>query len=153
MSPIPFLPVGAFAAGLVATLVLAAHLTPATWWRRPNARALAVLGGGTIALGSAMLWLFEPAAPARATPLQASARQLAVEPRQGGVYFVWDDLNLRESRSVDARRVAVVPSGAQVTATGRSVGDWWELNARIQGKPVRGWASSLWLRRLDEARR
>lgn len=153
MPAIPYLAIGAFAAGLVATLVLAAFFTPRTWWRRANARALAVLAGGTVTLGSALLWLLQPAAQAQAAPLAAHVEPAAGPPRPGTVYRAWDALNLRESRSVDARRVGVVPAGAPVTATGRSVGDWWEVSARIDKHPVRGWASSLWLRRSDEARK
>jgi hypothetical protein len=153
MSAIPFLAVGAFAAGLIATLVLAAYFTPRTWWRRANARALAVLAVGTFALGSVLLSLFEPSTAAHAAPLAARVQPAPGDPREGGVYLVWDDLNLRESRSVGARRMGVVRSGAAVTATGRREGDWWEVSARIDGLPVRGWASSLWLRRPDEARR
>lgn len=153
MPGIPLIAIGSYAAGLAATLVLAAWLTPRTWWRRANVRALSVLAGGTFALGSALLWLVEPAAPAHAAPLRARAPQPVGEPRAGRVYLAWDDLNLRESRSVNARRLAVVPKGAPVTATGNSVGDWWELSARVDGRLVSGWASSLWLRRPDEARR
>jgi hypothetical protein len=151
MTAIPYLAIGAFAAGLLATLVLAAFFTPRTWWRRANARAFAVLAGGTVVLGSTLLWLLPPATPAQAAPLAAQLEPQAGEPRAGKVYLVWDALNLRESRSVGARRVGVVPVGAAVTTTGRSVGDWWEVSARIDGQPVRGWASSLWLRRPDEA--
>lgn len=153
MPAIPYLAIGAFAVGLVVTLVLAAFLTPRTWWRRANARAFAVLAGGTVALGSALLWLLQPAATAQAAPLAAHVQPVADEPGAGAVYRVWDALNLRESRSVGARRVGVVPAGAAVTTTGRSVGDWWEVSARIDNRPVRGWASSLWLRRTDEARK
>jgi hypothetical protein len=153
MSAIPYLAIGAFAVGLVVTLVLAAFLTPRTWWRRANARAFAVLAGGTLALGSALLWLLEPAAPAQAAPLAALVQPPATQPNAGAVYLVWDALNLRESRSVGARRLGVVPPGAAVTATGRSTGDWWEVSAHINGQPVRGWTSSLWLRRPDEARK
>jgi hypothetical protein len=153
MSAIPYTAIGAFAAGFVATLVLAAFFTPRTWWRRANARACAVLAGGTVALGSAMLWLLQPATPAQAAPLASRVQPALSEPRAGKAYVVWDALNLRESRSVGARRVGVVPAGAAVTTTGNSAGDWWEVSARVNGQPVRGWASSLWLRRPDEARK
>jgi hypothetical protein len=53
---------------------------------------------------------------------------------------------------VFARRVAVVPIGASVTATGERKGDWWQVSARVDGREVRGWVSSLWLRRPEEAR-
>jgi hypothetical protein len=32
----------------------------------------------------------------------------------------------------------------------RAHGDWWQVKASVDGKPVSGWASSLWLRRADE---
>ncbi|MDB5754006.1 MAG: bacterial domain protein, partial [Massilia sp.] len=49
--------IGAFAVGLALTLVLAAFLTPAHWWRRPNLRALAILAAGTWGIGSLLLGL------------------------------------------------------------------------------------------------
>ncbi|MGZ5198500.1 MAG: SH3 domain-containing protein [Telluria sp.] len=144
----------AYGAGLIATLVLAAFLTPRNWWRRANARALAVLAGGTLVMGSALAWLFAPPASAQAAALAAPpAVPLGDAPEPGARYRVFDDLNLRGSRSVGARRLGVVPAGAIVTATGEQAGDWWEITARVDGDPVRGWASSLWLRRLDEKRR
>jgi hypothetical protein len=144
----------AYGAALIATLVLAAFLTPRSWWRRANARALAVLAGGTLVIGSGIAWLFVPTTPAEAAPLAAAPGVPQHDaPEPGARYRVFDDLNLRSSRSVGARRVGVVPAGAIVTATGEHAGDWWEISARVDGERVRGWASSLWLRRLDETRR
>jgi hypothetical protein len=37
-----------------------------------------------------------------------------------------------------------------VTATGTAEGDWWRVRARVDGRELEGWASSLWLRRADE---
>ena len=72
-------------------------------------------------------------------------------PGQATVRFrVADDLNLRAAGATSAARVAVVPAGAYVIASGAREGDWWELRATVDGKSVRGWASSLWLRRPDE---
>jgi hypothetical protein len=139
----------AFGAGLLATLVLAAGLTPRAWWRRPNACALAVLAGGTFAIGSALSWWFAPAALAArlaALPAEMLAPAAPAAPR----YRAYDDLNLRTGTGVSAQRVAVVPAGAPVTPTGARKGDWWEVSARVGGREVRGWASSLWLRREDE---
>jgi hypothetical protein len=140
----------AYAVGLVGTLVLAAFLTPRSWWRRANARALAVTAGGTLAIGSTLAWLFAPAAVAHPAPLAVVA-PLVDAPTAGAQYRVYDDLNLRSSRSVGAQRVGVIPTGATVTATGAHAGDWWEVAAVVRGRTVRGWASSLWLRRVDEA--
>jgi hypothetical protein len=148
--------VAAYGVGLVATLVLAAFVTPGRWWRRPNARALAVLAGGTLVIGSGLAWLFTPAATAQAAalaPAPAVPRHEPGLPEPGARYRVFDHLNLRSSRSVDGRRLGVVPAGAIVTATGEHAGDWWEICARVDGEPLCGWASSLWLRRLDEGRR
>jgi hypothetical protein len=39
-----------------------------------------------------------------------------------------------------------------VTATGERRGDWWLVSARVDGVQRRGWVSSLWLRRPEEAR-
>jgi hypothetical protein len=148
----------AYGAGLAVTLVLAAWLTPSSWWRRANLRALAVLGIGTAAIGGALAWLLVPAMPAQAALLDAAPLALTVAPQRldapppGTRFRAFDDLNLRASRSVGARRLGVVPAGAVVQATGRQDGDWWEVSARIEGRNVRGWASSLWLRRVDERR-
>ncbi|TFW31877.1 SH3 domain-containing protein [Massilia horti] len=146
--PAPIVTVAALCAGLVATLVLCAYLTPRAWWRRANARALAVLTVGTLCIGSALLWWFNPAANAQAAPHELAAEPLTEPVR----YRVYDDLNLRDGTGIGARRVAVVPAGAIVTASGVRKGDWWEVSARVDGREVRGWASSLWLRRLDERR-
>jgi hypothetical protein len=148
------------AGALVVTLVLAAFLTPRSWWRRANARALAVLAGGTALFGclfvlAAGAWPHRPPADpvALAMPLPlplavqvpAPAARLPVHD-----YRVFDDLNLRAASGTGAPRIAVVPDGATVTTTGRVDGDWWEVTARVNGRLVTGWASSLWLRRGDE---
>jgi hypothetical protein len=51
---------------------------------------------------------------------------------------------------VDAQRLAVVPEGASVIATGQRQGDWWQLRAMVGRQQVIGWSSSLWLRRTKE---
>ncbi len=145
--------VAAYAVGLAATLVLAAFLTPRDWWRRANLRAATVLAVGTVAIGATLAWLFVPAVPALARP---SAALAPVPPQRapapGARYRVHDHLNLRKARGVGSVRLAVVPAGATVVASGEHEGDWWEVSARIDGQEFRGWASSLWLRRIDEAR-
>jgi hypothetical protein len=73
-------------------------------------------------------------------------------PRAGARYRVVDDLNLREDHGVRAARMRVLPAGTVVSATGATDGDWWRVQARVDGAPVEGWASSLWLRRADEVR-
>ncbi|CUI09144.1 SH3 domain-containing protein [Massilia antarctica] len=140
-----YLTTGAYAAGLIATLVLAAWLTPARWWRRPNLRAASILVTGTWGLGALLLSLLPAVQPALAA---------AVPPIYAGVsYTVFDDLNLRADKGIGAPRIAVAPAGTVVTTTGLRDGDWWQVSARIGGKDVRGWSSSLWLRRAEEARR
>ena len=142
--------IGAFAIGLIVTLVLAAFLTPRSWWKRPNLRALAVLAAGSWGVGSLLLWL-APAPAMAATP--ATAGIAALRPAAltaGRTYRVFEDLNLRSASGTSARRLAVVPPGATVTATGAREGDWWEVSAKVSGKHVTGWVSSLWLRRSDE---
>jgi hypothetical protein len=134
------------AAGLLATLVLAAWLTPRAWWRRANVRALTVLATGTLAIGGALAWLAWP----------APAAQAALPPAillAGHSYRVYQDLNLRAASGVDSPRLAVVPAGASVTATGKRDGDWWQVSAQLEGRVVCGWASSLWLRRPGETAR
>ncbi|MCD2516466.1 SH3 domain-containing protein [Massilia sp. G4R7] len=138
----------AYGAALLATLCLAAWLTPRSWWRRANARALAVLAGGTLLIGTLLHALFAPMQQAKPAPLSAAQGQLPVP---GARYRAWDNLNLRSDVGVGSRRLAVLPAGAQVTASGRHQGDWWEVSATVEGRRHQGWASSLWLRRADEA--
>jgi hypothetical protein len=147
----------AYGLGLVLTLVLAAWLTPRRWWRRPTAGALALAGGGTLAFGALFALLFSTLLPA-AVPPAAAALPLAIAaplstrtmttPRTR--YRVVDDLNLRAAKATGAPRLAVLPAGTLVTPTGAFDGDWWQVRARIEGEDVEGWASSLWLRRIDE---
>jgi hypothetical protein len=150
--------IGAFVAGLALTLVLAAFLTPGSWWRRPNLRALAILAAGTWGIGSLLLWLAPApamamaAAPAAALATEGVAAILPASPMAGRSYNVFRDLNLRAASGTAARRVGVVPAGATVTASGARDGDWWEVSATVGGKQTSGWVSSLWLRRADEHR-
>lgn len=132
-------------AALLATLLLAARLTPQGWWRRPNARALAVLVLGTGAIGAMLWWI---AAPPPSAP--ARLERALDTPLAGRAYRVADALNLRAHKGVGARRVTVLPAGSVVTPTGMREGDWWQVSATVDGRPVEGWASSLWLRRADE---
>lgn len=139
--------IAAYGAGLLLTLCLAAWLTPRGWWRRPNARALAVLVCGTALLGGLLHAVLrpDPAPPA----LAHAARQEA--PVAGAHYRVREHLNLREDTGIHARRLAVVPAGTRVTVTGLRRGDWWQVSAVVDGRRLDGWASSLWLRRADES--
>jgi len=137
----------AYGAALLLTLCLAAWLTPRSWWRRANARALAVLAGGTLLIGTLLHTLFAPAQPAP----QIAAAAHGQLPVAGQRYRAWDNLNLRSSVGVGSQRLAVLPAGARVTASGRHQGDWWEVSALVNGRRQDGWASSLWLRRSDEA--
>lgn len=145
-----FAPWLAWCLAFALTLVLAAWCTPRAWWRRPNLRALGVLGGGTLALGLLFSALLPPAplAPVAARPAVVAS----IAPAPGARYRVVDDLNLREDRGVRAARMRVLPAGAVVSATGATDGDWWRVRARVDGRDVEGWASSLWLRRTDEGR-
>ena len=141
------------AAALVLTLVLAAFLTPRHWWRRANARALAVLAGGTALFGylfmlGASTWFPPPAPLALVASITPASIVAPIH-----TYRVFDDLNVRAASGTGAARIAVVPAGANVTTTGRRDGDWWEVTATVDGRPVTGWASSLWLRRADEVQR
>jgi len=144
----------AYALALVLTLCLCAWLTPRAWWRRPNARALGVLGVGTAAGGTLLLAMFGMPAPAPQPVRAAQAQQAAGTdvPVAGARYRVHDALNLRVAGGIGAERLLVVPAGARVEATGRRDGDWWQVRATVDGEAVEGWASSLWLRRADEGR-
>jgi len=142
----------AYGAALVLTLCLCAWRTPRAWWRRPNARALGVLGVGTAAGGTLLLAMFGTPAPAPQLVQAAQAQEVAGidVPVAGARYRVHDALNLRVAGGVGAERLLVVPAGARVEATGLRDGDWWQVRATVDGKAVEGWASSLWLRRADE---
>ena len=150
--------IGAFALGLALTLVLAAFLTPRGWWRRPNLRALAILAAGTWSLGSLILPLL-PLSPLLSmlspAPAPAMASMKASEPAPGAAaagrtYRVFEHLNLRAAGGTGTRRLVVVPPKTLVTTTGAREGDWWQVSARIEGRQMTGWVSSLWLRRADE---
>lgn len=147
-----YLVVAAFGAALVLTLILAALVTPRSWWRRPTLRTLALVAIGTWGLGTLMLGLVHTPAVAQPLALSApAAAPLAVRDALRELqYRVHDDLNLRAAKGVAAPRIAVVPAGALVTTTGVCDGDWWQVRARIDGKNVTGWSSSLWLRRAGE---
>jgi hypothetical protein len=158
--------VAAFAVGLVITLVLAAYLTPRSWWKRPNARALFIMVAGAWGFGSLILYATHK--PAVATALagadaNAASREQAAPQDNGSAtgitarlaaagqpFRVHRDLNLRTAPGVQAARVIVVPAGAIVTPTGQHDGDWWQISATIDGRAQTGWASSLWLRRSGE---
>lgn len=148
---------GAFAIGLLATLVLASLLTPRRWWRRANARALAILAGGSWGIGSLILWLAQgvaPSSPPSAAPMPLAQtpapRPAPAGPQPGQAYRVIEDLNLRNSATVGAPRIGVVPGGAVVHATGAHQGDWWQISTGAPETGQTGWASSLWLRRSGE---
>lgn len=150
MFNISYLALAAFGFGLLATLVLAAWLTPSHWWRQLNARALAIVGLGTWGIGTLVLWLAQAQSPAPVMTAMAAPVAVAA-PLAGRTYRVHEDLNLRAGKGTGARRIAVVPAGSVVTTTGAGDGDWWQVSTRLDGKEVRGWSSSLWLRRADEA--
>jgi hypothetical protein len=152
METVKLYPALAFAAGLAITLFLAAYLTPRSWWRRPNARALLIMVVGAWGLGSLILYAVH-GAPAVA-PAQAPAGTLAIAAEAGPIagqpFQVYRDLNLRVTAGVNSPRLVTVPAGATVTPTGMRSGDWWQIKASVAGRESTGWASSLWLRRSGE---
>lgn len=155
-----------YGAGLALTLVLAAYLTPARWWRRPTVRGVAITAGGTWACGSALALaaglapagLSAPAlarASAQAPAIAASATAGTASAASTAAPFrVHRSLNLRAGPDVGSARLAVVPAGAQLIPTGVRSGDWWQVRTGMNGQESRhavtGWVSSLWLRRLAE---
>ena len=141
----------AYGAALVLTLCACAWLTPRSWWRRPNARALGVLTLGTVVGGALLLALFGTKDSEPPSSQQAAAQSSSGDvPVAGARYRVRDARNLRVSGGIGAERLLVVPGGTRVIATGRRDGDWWQVRASLDGQDVEGWASSLWLRRADE---
>lgn len=144
-------PAAAYGLGLLLTLVLAGLLTPRRWWRRPTAGTAALVGGGTLAFGALFAGLLPAAARPVAVPVPLTASVPPAPIPETLRYRVIDDLNLRAARATGAPRLAVLPAGTLVTRTGAADGDWWRVRARLQGREVEGWASSLWLRRVDES--
>jgi hypothetical protein len=140
------------------TRALAGCLTPRRWWRRPTAGNVALVGGGTLAFGLLFALLLPfllpfllPAATPHAAPPAALMPALAPQPGTPALrYRVIDHLNLRTAKATGAPRLTVLPAGTLVTRTGAADGDWWQVRARLHGREVEGWASSLWLRRADE---
>ena len=82
---------GAYAISLALTLFLAAYLTPRSWWRRPNVRALLILCLGTWSLGSALLLL------EHSMPVSMRERLAGIAPSDG---------NDADSAAAQARRAA-----------------------------------------------
>jgi hypothetical protein len=155
MAAANLMPLLAYGAALALTLSLAAWCTPRAWWRRPNVRALAVVGAGTAGFGMLFSMLLVPAAAPAAAVRAAAPDALsapAAAPIPGTRYRVVDHLNLRQTHGVRATRLVVLPAGTVVATTGEVDGDWWQVRARVDGHAVEGWASSLWLRRADEGR-
>lgn len=155
--------IAAFGAGLIITLFLAAYLTPRSWWRRANARALFISTAGAWAFGSLILYATHAPAAAGKESSAMAASGTSAPPRNAndnataGIaataarpFRVHRDLNLRAAPGVQAARIAVVPAGAIVTPTGEHDGDWWQVKATVNGVEASGWASSLWLRRGGE---
>ena len=141
----------AYALAFALTLVLAAWFTPRHWWRRPTLRGGAVLAAGTLAIGSLLIALLGRPQPALAA-IPAATATAAASPEAGASYRVAEQLNLRAARGIHAERLAVLPAGSHVVASGAADGDWWQVRARVGGRELVGWTSSLWLRRRDEAR-
>jgi hypothetical protein len=160
MEAVKLYAVAAFAAGLIVTLFLAAYLTPRTWWRRPNTRALLIMVVGAWGFGSLILYATHGAASAQASPLIAATTPTAFtddsateswrSAAAGHPFLVHRDLNLRAAPGVHAARLAIVPAGAEATPTGMRNGDWWQIKTSVNGHENTGWVSSLWLRRSGE---
>ncbi|OON63313.1 SH3 domain-containing protein [Massilia sp. KIM] len=144
----------AFGAGLLLSLIACAYLTPRSWWRRPNLRALGLLAGGAVVLGWSLATLLEQPdqAPAGGPALALAPAAAVAPPSAGARYRTHDAVNLRSGTGTGSTRLAVLPAGSPVTVTGRREGDWWQVRAEIGGREWEGWASSLWLRRADEGR-
>src|SRR5206468_1235285 len=85
-------------------------------------------------------------------PLPAAALPAPVKktPAPGARYRVVEQLNLRTGSGVHAARLAVLPAGSRVVASGAVDGDWWQVRAIVDGRALTGWTSSLWLRQGGE---
>jgi hypothetical protein len=151
--------VAAFVAGLIITLFIAAYLTPRSWWKRPNARALFITVAGAWGFGSLILYATHAPAAANTHAIAATVPDAAphsdstlpaASTTAGQPFRVHRDLNLRAAPGTQSARVIVVPAGAIVTPTGTHDGDWWQIKTVINGHQETGWSNSLWLRRGDE---
>lgn len=154
----------AYLLALAMTLVLASFLTPRAWWRRPTARGLAIVGGGTCAIGALLLYAVAapPLSPSFGTvahagtapadtPTDAPMQHIAVNvPEAGRRYRVHRDLNVRSAAGVGAALQDVIRSGTIVMPTGARAGDWWQIRYDGGAGAQVGWTSSLWLRRAGE---
>lgn len=92
--------------------------------------------------------LLDVLAPAARTAASAPAPAVAARPAPTGSYRVFHRLNLREGPGVESPRLAVLPTGEEVSFDGAVDGDWWRIRTRA-GQI--GWTSSIWLRRPEEA--
>lgn len=142
MVTLRFATLAAYAVAFAITVLVARHATPARWWRQANAGAFAVLALGTWSIGT----LLAPIAATALPPASAAQQPVTRAPQPGQRYVVFRDLNLRLAAGTGSLRVATLPRGATVTATGRHQGDWWQ----VRGATRSGWASSLWLRDATE---
>lgn len=159
-----------YGAGLALTLALAARLTPASWWRRPTVRGLALVAGGTWLCGGALALATGTAAPdatsaTTSAAMATAAAATAIAPRSPSLastalppesspatrpFRVHRSLNLRAGPDVGSARLAVIPAGARLTPTGERSGDWWQVHSDDGARRRTGWVSSLWLRQLAE---
>lgn len=110
---------------------------------RPQPAAAAAASGTALATAVAAA-----AASANAGALPAGVGGPAAQPQApSGPYRVAHRLNLRTAAGVQSPWIATLPRGDIIEFDGAQQGDWWRIRAR-SGQV--GWASSLWLRRLQE---
>ncbi len=88
------------------------------------------------------------ALPRETTSPTAAVPDATITASPNGQYRIFHRLNLREKPGVNSLRLAVLPTGDKVVFDGATEGDWWRVRTE-SGQT--GWASSIWLRRLDEA--
>lgn len=123
-----------------------------TWHEVRGARELqhllADLGypvSGSAVAGDVAGVAIAPPVPTDSLAALAAMRESA--PKAGTHFLTSQRVNFRTAPSTAASRPLVLPRFSQVTATGKTEGDWWQVQL---ADGTSGWMSSLWLRRPEE---
>lgn len=126
--------------------VIAARLTPHTWWQRPSMLGALGLAGGSCLIGW-WLWQLSGLPPQKAATTSSTMPLATPEsgsspPFKEKAYHTHHALNLRQQPGTDATLRTTLPVASIVWPTGQRQGDWWQVSSEYGT----GWVSSLWLR-------
>ena len=126
---------GAFAAGLALTWSLCAWLTPRSWWRRPNLRALGLSASGAWGFGSLILAAMPvvalPVMPLSAMPFSELALPMAALPVAAAPVPV---LPVAAASTVRQRSASVATTSGMAAGPG-SARHGAETGVREPGRP------------------